>query len=300
MKLPALWIVVAFAAGVCGLEPLAWGTASSGSPRRLGAIVLRRAPCCGAITPCRGVDVRSARMDARSADWRPASSAPRFPRTTSRGSSRRDAWTRASHCAGAGACARIPWPCPGDAAIEIDLEQVEVAGAYMPVQRRAARECHTALSTRRARRRICAREIVSKRLVKARPPRNFLDPGAFDEHGYLARQGVDLTGSLRSGELLQLIDRPRPTLLQRLARVRGTLLARLDDLFAGQPERAAVLRAMLLGDRSFVDSAGRHRISEDRRSITCSSWPDCTSARSWFSSSGFAADCGSRSASRAW
>ena len=48
-------------------------------------------------------------------------------------------------------------------------------------------------------------------LVQARPPRNFLDPGAFDERGYLARQKIDLTGSLRSGELLQLIDRPRPT-----------------------------------------------------------------------------------------
>ena len=91
-------------------------------------------------------------------------------------------------------------------------------------------------------------------LLRARPPRNFLDPGAFDVRGYLARQQIDLTGSLRSGVLLQLIDRPRPTLLQRLARVRGDLLARLDALFPGQPQRAAVLRAMLLGDRSFVDS----------------------------------------------
>ena len=85
-------------------------------------------------------------------------------------------------------------------------------------------------------------------------PRNFLDPGAFDIHGYLARQKIDLIGSLRSGELLRLVDRPTPTLLQRLARARGNLLARLDALFAGQPDRQAVLRAMLLGDRSFVDS----------------------------------------------
>ena len=91
-------------------------------------------------------------------------------------------------------------------------------------------------------------------LLRARPPRNFLDPGAFDLHGYLALQGIDLTGSLRSGELLQLIDRPRPTLLQRLARARGDCYSRLDALFAAQPQRAAVLRAMLLGDRSFVES----------------------------------------------
>ena len=36
--------------------------------------------------------------------------------------------------------------------------------------------------------------------------------------------------------------------------MRGGLLARLDVLFIVNPKRAAVLRAMLLGDRSFVDS----------------------------------------------
>jgi len=54
--------------------------------------------------------------------------------------------------------------------------------------------------------------------------------------------------------LLRLVDRPTPTLLHRLARARGNLLARLDALFAGYPDQQAVLRAMLLGDRSFVDS----------------------------------------------
>ena len=63
-----------------------------------------------------------------------------------------------------------------------------------------------------------------------------------------------MAGSLRSGELLQLINSPPPTFPQRLARARGNLLARIDSLFAAHPDRAAVLRAMLLGDRSFVDS----------------------------------------------
>ena len=91
-------------------------------------------------------------------------------------------------------------------------------------------------------------------LVRARPPRDFLDPGAFDARGYLAGQGIDLTGSLRSAKLLQLIDRPAPSIAQRLARARGNLLARLDIAFHSQPEQAALLRAMLLGDRGFVDS----------------------------------------------
>lgn len=91
-------------------------------------------------------------------------------------------------------------------------------------------------------------------LLKARPPRTFLDPGAFDLHAYLALQGVNLTGSLRDEELLRVTARPIPTLRQRLARARGALFARLDSLFRGDAQRGAVLRAMLLGDRSFVDS----------------------------------------------
>ncbi len=90
--------------------------------------------------------------------------------------------------------------------------------------------------------------------MKARPPRGFLDPGALDGKGFLAREKIGVLGSLRSGELLQLVDRPPPTISQRRARARGTLLTRLDSLFAGHPERGAVARALLLGDRSFVDA----------------------------------------------
>jgi competence protein ComEC len=92
-------------------------------------------------------------------------------------------------------------------------------------------------------------------LVKARPPRDYLDPGAFDVKGFLARERIDVIGSLRSDELLPLVDRTRPAISHRLARARGTLLTRLDSLFAGHPERGAVARAMLMGDRSFVDSS---------------------------------------------
>ncbi|MDR3721796.1 MAG: ComEC/Rec2 family competence protein [Candidatus Acidoferrales bacterium] len=146
-----------------------------------------------------------------------------------------------------------PMTLPWGRRYEIDLEQAEEAGEIVPVSGglrvNLYGETHAAdeLQNLRAGDRVEA-------LVKARPPRNFLDPGAFDLRGFLARQKIDLTGSLRSGELLQLIDRPRPTFLERLARARGSLLARLDALFPGQPARAAVLRAMLLGDRSFVDS----------------------------------------------
>jgi predicted membrane metal-binding protein len=91
-------------------------------------------------------------------------------------------------------------------------------------------------------------------LMKARQPRDFKDPGAFDVRGYLARQRIDLTGALRSGELLEYLgDAPVPW-RYRFAILRGELLTRIDALFPDHPDRAAVLRAMLLGDRSFVDN----------------------------------------------
>ncbi len=137
----------------------------------------------------------------------------------------------------------------------IDLERVEVSGTAMPVHgglRVTSYGDH--LNDSDDARDLRAGDRVEA-LVKAQPPRNFNDPGAFDARSYLATQGIDLTGSLRSAKLLTLIGRPAPSLRQRLAHIHGALLSRLDELFSRQPESAALLRAMLLGDRSFVDTA---------------------------------------------
>jgi competence protein ComEC len=91
-------------------------------------------------------------------------------------------------------------------------------------------------------------------LARARGVRNFGDPGAFDYRTFLARQNVDLTSTVRSTELIEKIPGPPPTLSHRLARLRGTLLRQTDAMFAEDDDRAAVVRAMLLGDRSFLDT----------------------------------------------
>lgn len=91
-------------------------------------------------------------------------------------------------------------------------------------------------------------------LSAARIPRNYLNPGAFDERGFLNRQNIELLGTLRSLELIEKLGTPRLSLAQRLARARGTLLARLDSLYSGKRDSTAILRAMLLGDRNFVNS----------------------------------------------
>jgi competence protein ComEC len=144
---------------------------------------------------------------------------------------------------------KLPWGFR----YEIDLENVESSGAVLPATGGLRVNFYFAPHAVEPMQGLRAGDRVEA-LLKARPPRNYLDPGAFDVHSLLARQKNDVVGSLRSGELLQVIDRPTPTLKQRLARARGDLLVRIDFLFADHPERAAILRAMLLGDRSFVDS----------------------------------------------
>src|SRR3984885_14259375 len=144
---------------------------------------------------------------------------------------------------------KLPWGFR----YEIDLENVESSGVLLPATGGLRLNFYFSPHAIEPTHGLRAGDRVEA-LLKAHPPRNYLDPGAFDVHGFLARQKIDVVGSLRSGELLQVIDHPAPTLQQRLAQARGNLLARIDSLFADRPERAAVLRAMLLGDRSFVDS----------------------------------------------
>jgi competence protein ComEC len=91
-------------------------------------------------------------------------------------------------------------------------------------------------------------------LVHALPIRNFGDPGSFDQRAYLAQQGIELQATLRNSQLLTILDsHAHLTISDRLARLRGRLLKSIDELFPFQAGQAALARAMLLGDRSFVD-----------------------------------------------
>jgi hypothetical protein len=147
-----------------------------------------------------------------------------------------------------------PLALPWEQRFEIDLAQVEAQGVALSTSGGLRVNFYPGARVAQPPTGLRAGDRVEV-LVKAQPPRDYLDPGAFDVKGFLARERIDVIGSLRSGELLQLVDRPPPTISQRLARARGLLLARLDSPFVGQPGRGAVARAMLLGDRSFVDSS---------------------------------------------
>ncbi len=90
-------------------------------------------------------------------------------------------------------------------------------------------------------------------IAQGKRPQVFRDEGAFDRRAYLATQGVDLVATLRSSALIERLSVAPPSARTLLSRARHRLREEVDRLFDGRPEVAAVLRAMLLGDRRFVD-----------------------------------------------
>jgi competence protein ComEC len=144
---------------------------------------------------------------------------------------------------------RLPW----GARYIIDIESVESAGGTIPAVGGLRANYFWKKDTAEPLPPLRAGDRIEA-LVRARAPRNFMDPGAPDTRAMLERAGVDIIGTLRNLELLTKLDGPGPTLAQNLSRARGTLLNEIDATFPASPEVAAILRAMLLGDRMFVDS----------------------------------------------
>ena len=145
-----------------------------------------------------------------------------------------------------------PLQLPWGTRYEIDLDEVESSAGVTPVAGGLRLTYYGAESASVSPPPARAGDRVEA-FVRARPIYNFGDPGSFDFRGYLARQNIQLQGSLRNGQLLTIVGHPRLTLFDEFARVRGRFLNSLNDLFASRPDEGALARAMLLGDRSFVE-----------------------------------------------
>jgi competence protein ComEC len=90
-------------------------------------------------------------------------------------------------------------------------------------------------------------------LAQAKLPRIYRDDGAFDRRGYLAEQNIHLVATLRAPELLECVNRGRASPATIIAKLRHRLREEVDILFPRAPQFSATLRAMLLGDRTFID-----------------------------------------------
>jgi competence protein ComEC len=90
-------------------------------------------------------------------------------------------------------------------------------------------------------------------LTLAKLPQVYRDEGAFDRRAYLAQQGIDLVGALRAPELLELVAPSRSSVPTWMPRLRQHLRKEIDTLWPSDANVGGILRAMLLGDRHFVD-----------------------------------------------
>lgn len=251
MKLPALWLALALGggialAGAAPEAPRAWAGAAAAAILLAGALLWRRrlvAAWALALTGWAALGLFAAQVEPRGV---PADHVSRLAAEAGgplvldeplrwRGRLRLD-----------------PVRLPGGARYELDLEAVDAGGAARTV--RGGLRVNFYRDGRRAEPPPARAGDRVEVLVRARLPRGFANPGGYDAAARLARQGIHLTGALRDGALLRVLDSPPPTLAHRAARLRGRLLEQIDALFADAPERAAVLRGMLLGDRNFIDT----------------------------------------------
>jgi competence protein ComEC len=85
--------------------------------------------------------------------------------------------------------------------------------------------------------------------AKLRMPRNYGNPGALDLAGYLASQGIRLTGSARATQVEILAGFAGSRMGLWRARARRSTLAHIQMLWPG--ERGALVQAMLIGGRAF-------------------------------------------------
>jgi competence protein ComEC len=146
-----------------------------------------------------------------------------------------------------------PLELPWGLRYQLDLEGVQSAGAWMPASGGLRTDYYFDERSEHQPSALRAGDRVEL-LVRARTVRNFANPGSFDYRAFLARQDIHLTATVRSAALIEKIPGPPPAFAHRLARWRGRLLHETDAMFTASDDRAAVVRAMLLGDRSFLDT----------------------------------------------
>ncbi len=145
---------------------------------------------------------------------------------------------------------RLPW----GTGYEIDLQGVDYQGATMPIIG-GLRLSYSARSPTDAAilPQLHAGDAIDV-IAEARRPPFFRDEGAFDRRANLATQDIDLIATLRSPKLLQKASATsRQSISTRIARIRARLRDEVDSLLAPDGQSAATLRAMLLGDRTFID-----------------------------------------------
>lgn len=142
---------------------------------------------------------------------------------------------------------KLPWGY----GLDINLSGVEFEGAWQSIKG-GLRLSYGSQPDGKALSELHAGDEVEV-ATEATRPQVFRDEGAFDRRAYLAQQNIDLVATLRASQLIERIASPPASAATWLARARRRLRDEIDELCERTPQAVPVLRAMLLGDRSFVD-----------------------------------------------
>lgn len=92
--------------------------------------------------------------------------------------------------------------------------------------------------------------------AKLRAVRGFRNPGAFDLEAWMARRDIYWSGSMGKGAAVQPLPGQCGSAWRRgLESMRASALRRIDELYPGDHYRAAMMRGLLLGDKSGIRKA---------------------------------------------
>jgi competence protein ComEC len=98
--------------------------------------------------------------------------------------------------------------------------------------------------------------------AQLRRPSRYLNPGAGDDEAALALRGTTLVGSVKSAMLVQVVE-PGGALAEAAAELRWRIRQVVDSRVGVHSVRsAAIVRAILLGDRAGLDEATEERLQE--------------------------------------
>ena len=98
--------------------------------------------------------------------------------------------------------------------------------------------------------------------VQLRRPSRYLDPGVPDYERALARRGDALVGTVKSGELVDVLARA-DWFDERMGEARAFARRAIDDAVGGwSPQSAAIVAAIVIGDRAGLDQDVQRRLQE--------------------------------------
>ena len=156
-----------------------------------------------------------------------------------------------------------PEPAPGIYYLDLNAEQLRVRDEAMPATGRARLMISTRDEESRLEFASLALDYGSRIrvLVRLERARGFSNPGSPDFNEFLERRGYDLKGVIKSPLLIEHIDdESRNRALAFLFHLRLRMMDAIDGRF--QPRAAGMLKAMLAGNRYFLDGETVERLRE--------------------------------------